>query len=192
MFADQLIPAHKTKVMIHALATSKGWMKHKNVDAKMGEVTRWHVDDNGWAGPAYAVLIDTDGQHAMGRDLDDDGQYFEETGAGARGHNTDTIHIALVGGRGGSATDSFLDNYTPEQGEALLAAISSIQNLVGRPMKVLGHNEVANKACPCFDVQEWYNNKPQRKSVMQSTTIQATGGIIGTVATGVAPNLQIS
>ena len=149
------IPAHKTTIMIHCLDTPKGWRVTQSALSIMQEVTRWHVVERGWSAVAYAMICTYSGDTAKGRDLDGDGDVWEETGAGARGWNTNTIHLALQGGKGGSADDKFEDHYTPAQDKWLRETISEIQRLAGRKMDVIGHNEVAAKACPCFNVAEW-------------------------------------
>lgn len=157
------VPAHKTKIMVHCLATPPSWGKHKSAEQMVAEVRLWHTRDRGWSDIAYAEIIDYEGGRAKGRDLNNDGNTFDDTGAGATGHNTDTIHIALAGGQWpdgnwGSRTDKFADHFTPEQDRALREAIAEINRLAGRTLKVLGHNEAdPDKGCPAFDVQEWLN-----------------------------------
>jgi N-acetylmuramoyl-L-alanine amidase len=141
--------------MIHCLDTPKGWRKNQRGATIMREVTRWHVEERGWSGVAYAALCTYSGDEAMGRDLDNDGDVWEETGAGASGHNRDTIHLALQGGKGGAADDKFADHYTPAQDKWLRDTIAKIQEAAGRELQVMGHNEVSAKACPCFNVGEW-------------------------------------
>jgi hypothetical protein len=159
------IPKHKTKIMIHCLATTPAWGLAKTAETMVREVRDWHVGGNGWSDIAYAEVIDYQGNRAKGRDLNDDGSTFDDTGAGARGHNTDTIHIALAGGcwpdgRWGERTDKFSDHFTPEQDRALRDVIAEICRMAGRHLKVMGHNEVAPKGCPAFDVQAWLRTKP--------------------------------
>jgi hypothetical protein len=155
------VPAHKTKIMIHCLATPPSWGQGKTAEQMVAEVRLWHTRDRGWSDIAYAEIIDYDGNRAKGRDLNNDGNTFDDTGAGASGHNKDTIHIALAGGRWpngdwGSATDEFSDHFTPEQDRALREAIAEINQLAGRKLPVVGHNEVnPAKGCPAFDVQKW-------------------------------------
>jgi hypothetical protein len=131
------------------------------------EVRDWHVKGRGWSAEAYAEIIDYEGRRAKGRDLNYDGNTFDDTGAGASGHNHDTIHIALAGGkwedgRWGEATDRFSDHFTPAQDKALREVIAEINALAGRELWVIGHNEVnPGKGCPCFDVSEWLADKPE-------------------------------
>ncbi len=164
------VPAHKTKIMVHCLATPPSWGQGKTALQMVREVTRWHTDPKpqgrGWKAIAYAEIIDYEGRRAKGRDLNNDGNTFDDTGAGASGHNTDTIHLALAGGRWpdgrwGERTDAFSDHFTPAQDRALREAIAEIERLAGRKLKVLGHNEVSSKGCPAFDVPTWYPQKPR-------------------------------
>lgn len=190
------IPAHKTKIMIHCLATAPGWGQGKTAEMMVREVTRWHTDPpphgRGWSDIAYAEIIDYDGRRAKGRDLNDDGNTFDDTGAGARGHNRDTIHIALAGGRWpdgrwGLRTDAFSDHFTPAQDRALRQAIAEINAAAGRDLRVMGHNEVdSGKGCPAFDVPTWLRSapRPERTSIAQSTTMQAAGAQVATAAAG--------
>lgn len=173
----------KDQIFIHTSATRPEWMQGRTVEAKRNEIRRWHVQDRGWVDIGYAVIIDRDGSIAYGRDLDKDGDFYEETAAAAKGYNKRGVHICLLGGHGGSANDKFSDHYTPAQERALRQEIEKIMLAVGKTMWVRGHNEVANKACPCFQVKEWWEKKPPRK-MTESTTLQATGvGAVGTATT---------
>jgi len=175
------IPKHKKFVMLHALDTPPSWAKGKSISAIVKEVTRWHVVDNGWSAVAYAKMIGPTGAVGNGRDLDEDGDVWEETGAGARGWNKDGIHLALAGGKNGNADDQFTDHYTPKQEVALVKELREIEALSGRKLVavrnandarkllsnqigLLGHNQVANKACPCFNVPNWWESYQSRSA----------------------------
>lgn len=174
------IPAHKKFAMVHALDTPPSWAKGKSIIAIVKEVTRWHVVERGWSAVAYAKIIGPTGAVGNGRDLDGDGDVWEETGAGAAGWNKDGIHLALAGGKGGSADDLFFDHYTRKQEVALVKELREIERLSGREMVavrtpeqartlpphqigLMGHNQVARKACPCFDVQTWWATQQKPK-----------------------------
>jgi hypothetical protein len=51
---------------------------------------------------------------------------------------------------------------------------------------VHGHNEYSAKACPGFRAGDWWENRPPRATIAQSTTSQAAGGVAaaGTTAAG--------
>lgn len=164
-----------TGIIVHCTATRAEWRAGSKTSAKVSEVRKWHVRDNGWSDIGYHFLIDRDGTIAKGRPL-------EKTGAHVRGHNTGSIGIALFGGHGGSERDQFLDHYTPAQEIALAKLICDLRSQFPAITKVSGHNQFAAKACPCFQVPQWYKGGKER-TLAQSTTLQAAGlsgaGVIG-------------
>lgn len=165
-----MVPAHKTKIMIHCLATSREWGVARSAEQMVDDVRRWHVQERGWSDIAYAEIIGYDGDRAKGRDLNDDGNTWDDQGAGARGHNADTIHLALAGGRGGNAFDGFEAHFTRAQEAALLEAIDEINTAAGRKLTVIGHNDVAAKACPCFDARAWWAERSERAAAKPSAS----------------------
>lgn len=182
-FKDQTVPAHKEKIMVHCAATASNWEFHNDAPGGMREITRWHKA-RGWADNGYIAGVDGTGAFAMGRDLDGDGFVLEETSAGAKGHNHDTIHIVLFGGHGASANDNFEDHFTPAQDATLRAMIAEINAKAGRTLKLMGHNEVSAKGCPGFQVRQWFDKKAARVSPAQSTTMQASAAGAVSVVTG--------
>lgn len=135
------------EIIIHTTATTKNWMAGTSVDAKIAEITRWHVEDRGWKDIGYHFVIDRNGAVGKGRPI-------TEIGAHVSGHNLTSIGIALVGGYGGEPNDKFSIHYTFQQQNALIKLINELQMKYGS-MSISGHNEYANKACPCFNVKAW-------------------------------------
>jgi hypothetical protein len=171
-------------IMVHCSATPPDWMAGKTAKAKTEEIRRWHVEERGWKDIAYARVIDRDGKVVNGRDLDSDGDVYEEVGAGAKGWNRNAIHLCLIGGFGSSSTDEFMDNYTLSQDRVLRHEIELIFAWLGRKVKVIGHNDVAAKACPGFDAKRWWKHEPPRELIQSSTMQAAGGGAVATVTAG--------
>ena len=163
--------------IIHCTATRPNFWQGKSAQQKTDEVRRWHVEDRGWSDIGYHYLIDRDGTLVEGRPL-------ERTGAHAKGHNTGSVGISLFGGHGGNVSDQFEDNFTEDQDRALRELIAKLK--AEHPItKIIGHNEVANKACPTFVVRDWLAKAPavvqapmvasqQRTRPAQSRTVQTT------------------
>ena len=169
------------------------WMDDHTGQEQVDEMRRWHVKDRGWSDIGYNFVGPRRGGTLGGRDLDNDGDFAEETGAHAKGYNTKSIGYALIGGYGGAADDQFSDHFTPEQDAALRAFIDEMEERYG-PLKITGHNRYANKACPCFNVQRWLGEKekPARESVTQSTSIRAAvTGATTAVSGGVGAVTQL-
>ncbi len=171
-------------IIVHCFATQPDWFSGKTNAEKMAEVTAWHVRDRGWLAIGYAAGIFRDGEVLAGRDLDSDGDTFEEIGAHVKGQNSRSVGIALEGGHGTRANGLFYDNFTREQDIALRAEIQRIRDYAGWDVPVKGHNEYANKACPGFNVARWFARQAPRTSLTQSTTMRATVGAGLSIVTG--------
>ena len=154
-----------TTVFVHCSATRPEWLAGSPLSEKIKEFTRWHRA-KGWGTIGYHHVIDRDGTVGTGRDE-------SLPGAHVAGHNIGSIGICLVGGHGSSENDDFLDHYTPEQEAALRALIEDIKTRAAIT-QVRGHNEVAAKACPGFNVKRWFAKKPPRPALTESTTMQAS------------------
>ena len=129
-------------IVIHCSAT-KPSMTH--VDAK--EIDRWHRQ-RGWRKIGYHFVIRRDGIVEEGRELG-------EVGAHAKGFNSKSVGICLVGGIDEEGNPE--NNYTDEQWKALEELVN--QMLLPYPdAEVLGHCDLPDvkKACPCFNVREWW------------------------------------
>ena len=153
------------EIIVHCSATRPDWFAGKTLAAKVKEIKRWHVEDNGWSDIGYHFIIDRDGKIANGRDI-------SKAGAHVQQRNAKSIGICLIGGHGSSPTDRFDGNFTSEQDAALRGLIEDLQGLHDGIEKVTGHNDYASKACPGFKVSEWLTGKS--KSVSRSTTVQAS------------------
>ena len=175
------------EIIIHCTATSPDWRSDQRTSTKVREVKRWHVEDRKWSDIGYHYLIDRDGTVAKGRPV-------ERAGAHVKGHNANSIGVSLFGGKGGTASDQFQDNFTEDQERALSALIADLREQFPTIDKVSGHNQYALKACPTFAVPDWtagqksshraalVSDGPQpRSSPTQSGTVRASAV---TVASG--------
>ena len=72
---------------------------------------------------------------------------------GAAGYNSVSRHVVYAGG---VATDgkTAKDTRTQAQKMAMEAYVKDFHKRFPK-VRIIGHGEVAAKACPCFDVQTW-------------------------------------
>ena len=127
------------EIFIHCSATPP------NRDIQAEDIRTWHVRDNGWSDIGYHWVITRKGELQKGRPV-------RRPGAHARGHNSYSLGICMVGGI--NTKQEAESNYTEAQWDMLRQVI--VRLMESYPdAKVRGHNEVAAKACPSFDVHEW-------------------------------------
>jgi len=162
-------------IFVHCSATRADWMEGASISEKAKEIDRWHRA-RGWARIGYHYLIDRDGKIVPGRKE-------AEIGSHVAKHNTGSIGICLIGGHGSNENDPFAKNFTPEQDASLRELIASIKKRADIK-HVRGHNDVAAKACPGFIVSRWLANKPAKKPLTESTTMQASAAQIASGAVG--------
>ena len=167
-------------IFVHCSATRPDWMAGQSAEAKRDEIDRWHKQ-RGFKSITgvhigYHYVIDRDGIIVAGRPVD-------EIGAHVKGHNTGSIGICLIGGHGSNENDRFTDHYTANQAVSLHNLIDRLRAEHPGIKQVRGHNEVAAKACPGFNVARWSAGRPPR-TVTESTTMRASAVQVGTAASG--------
>ena len=139
-------------IFIHTAAVQPTMLYDSPISEQVQTIIGWHTDPkpdgNGWSRAGYHYLINQKGERAPVVTPETRLSY------GAKGHNTGAIHICLWGGHGGAETDRIQDHYSNAQ---ILDLKNLLIELKGRypNARIRGHNEVAAKACPCFDVQSW-------------------------------------
>lgn len=140
-------------LVIHCTATAEG----REVTAD--EIRQWHTSPvsgggRGWKQVGYTDLVHLDGRVERLVENNEDAEVDPwEVTNGAKGYNSSSRHIAYAGG---CAADGKTpkDTRTPEQRAALEAYVKDFhQRFPG--VRIAGHNELAAKACPSFDVQAW-------------------------------------
>ena len=128
-------------IVIHCADT------YLRMDIGADEINDWHLQ-RGWSGIGYHFVIRLDGSIELGRDID-------KNGAHCKGYNRSSIGICYAGGKGDDGKPE--DTRTDEQKKTMSALIISLQASYPNVL-VKGHNELSNKACPSYDVQEDMKN----------------------------------
>lgn len=135
------------KIIVHCSATQEG------KDLNAAEINRWHLK-RGWKGIGYHYVVLLDGTIEYGRNID-------EQGAHVKNHNKGSIGICYIGGveteRGSDGKWIAKDTRTPEQKESLLLLLGTLKKMHPKAT-IHGHNEFANKSCPCFPANNEYRN----------------------------------
>lgn len=140
-------------LVIHCTATPEG----REVTA--AEIRRWHTSPKsaggrGWKQVGYTDLIHLDGSvERLVKNNEDAWVDDWEITNGAVGYNSVSRHIVLAGG---CAKDGKTpkDTRTAAQKAALERYVKDFHRRHPQ-VRIIGHNEVAAKACPSFDVQKW-------------------------------------
>lgn len=139
-------------LVIHCTATPEG----RKVSA--ADIRRWHTSPvskggRGCSRVGYTDIIHLDGSVERLHNNNDDSNVdaFEVTN-GAKGYNSISRHIVYVGGvdRAGKPKDTRTDAQKQAMEEYVKAFHAKHPDV-----KIIGHNEIAAKACPSFDVQKW-------------------------------------
>lgn len=128
------------EIIIHCSATKP------NMDIGVAQIRDWHVKGNGWADIGYHFVIRRDGILEIGRPI-------ATAGAHCKNHNANSIGVCLVGGIDIAGKPA--DNFTEAQYTRLKSLLTRLQREHPTITKITGHNEYANKACPCFDVYKF-------------------------------------
>ncbi|MCD8177305.1 MAG: N-acetylmuramoyl-L-alanine amidase [Tannerellaceae bacterium] len=139
-------------LIIHCTATPEGQ------EVKALDIRRWHTaappSGNGWKQVGYTDMIHLDGRVERLVDNNEDANVDPwEITNGVVGYNSISRHIVYVGGVAPDKKTP-LDTRTPAQKEALKNYVLDFKRRFPS-VKIIGHNEVAAKACPSFDVQKW-------------------------------------
>lgn len=134
-------PENIRYIIIHCAATKP------SQDIGAAEIRRWHRKQ-GWKDIGYHHVIRRDGTVEPGRPED-------RAGAHAKGYNSMSIGVCLVGGLDEEGRSE--PTYTPEQWRSLAALVCDLHSRYP-DAEIIGHNNVAAKDCPCFDVRAWWAN----------------------------------
>ena len=131
------------KIIIHCSATPVGR------EVSVSNIRKWHLQ-RGFNDIGYHYVIHLDGKISVGRPI-------EKVGAHCAYENRGSIGICYVGGMSKDMKKP-KDTRTQAQKDSLIKLMHELIYKYNKDMTIHGHNEYANKACPCFDVQKEYAN----------------------------------
>lgn len=138
-------------LVIHCTATPEG----REVSA--ADIRRWHTSPapagRGWKQVGYTDLFHLDGrvERLVANNEDANVDPWEITN-GAAGYNSVSRHIVYAGGCDAGMKPK--DTRTAAQKEALRKYVLDFHARYPA-VKIVGHNQLAAKACPSFDVAAW-------------------------------------
>lgn len=140
-------------LVIHCTATREG----REVSA--AEIRRWHTSPvsaggRGWKQVGYTDLVHLNGsvERLVANNEDAWVDDWEITN-GAKGYNSVSRHVVYAGGVAADGKTA-KDTRTAAQKAALEKYVKDF-HAAHPKVKIIGHNQVAAKACPSFDVSAW-------------------------------------
>lgn len=140
-------------LVLHCTATPEG----REVSA--ADIRRWHTSPvsqggRGWKQVGYTDLIHLDGSVERLVDNNEDANVDAwEITNGAKGYNSVSRHVVYAGGLAKDGKTA-KDTRTAAQLQAMEEYVKAF-HLQHPQVRIVGHNELAAKACPSFDVQAW-------------------------------------
>lgn len=139
-------------LVLHCTATPEGR------DVTSAQIRQWHTSPvsaggRGWKQVGYTDLIHTDGrvERLVNNNEDANVDPWEITN-GAKGYNSVSRHVVYAGGCDSKMNPK--DTRTAAQLKAMEAYVKDFHRRFP-DVRIIGHNEIAAKACPSFDVQKW-------------------------------------
>lgn len=140
-------------LVIHCTATPEG----REVTA--ADIRRWHTSPlsrggRGWRQVGYTDIIHLDGKVERLVDNNEDANVDPwEVTNGAKGYNFVSRHIVYSGGMTRDMTKA-KDTRTQAQRDAMRDYVIDFHRRFPG-VRIVGHNELAAKECPSFNVQKW-------------------------------------
>lgn len=128
------------EVVVHCTATPEGRA------VSVATIRGWHRA-RGWSDIGYHFVVHLDGRVEPGRPV-------ALAGSHVAGRNAATIGVCYVGGTDASGKPK--DTRTARQKAALRTLLLDLVQRYPDIARISGHNEYANKACPCFDARREY------------------------------------
>lgn len=143
-------------LVLHCTATPEGR------EVTGDDIRRMHLSPvskggRGWQQVGYTDIIHLDGtvERLVNNNEDANVDPWEITN-GAKGYNSVSRHVVYAGGMTKDMSQP-KDTRTPAQLKAMEAYVKDFHERFPG-VRIIGHNEVAAKACPSFDVQKWLSS----------------------------------
>lgn len=140
-------------LVLHCTATPEGR------EVSSSDIRHWHTDPvskggRGWKQVGYTDMIHLDGKvERLVKNNEDANVDPWEITNGVAGKNSVSRHVVYVGGVGKDGKTA-KDTRTPQQLKALEEYVKDFHKRFPT-VRIVGHNELAAKACPSFDVKQW-------------------------------------
>lgn len=140
-------------LVLHCTATPQGR------EVTSDEIRKWHTSPvskggRGWKQVGYTDMIHTDGRiERLVKNNEDANVDAWEITNGAVGYNAVSRHVVYVGGLSADGKTA-KDTRTPAQLRAMENYVRDFHERFP-DVKIIGHNQIAAKACPSFDVKKW-------------------------------------
>ena len=140
-------------LVLHCTATPEG------LEVSSSDILHWHTDPvskggRGWKQVGYTDMIHLDGKvERLVKNNEDANVDPWEITNGVAGKNSVSRHVVYVGGVGKDGKTA-KDTRTPQQLKALEEYVKDFHKRFPS-VRIVGHNELAAKACPSFDVKKW-------------------------------------
>ncbi len=128
-------------------------------DTKASQIAAYHMRSKskggrGWSKPGYHDVIELNGDVVNLIPYNEDTiVQYSEIANGAIGYNRIARHVCYIGGMNKEYTKA-KNTLTPAQDSALAAYLFAFLELHPNAW-IIGHNQIAPKACPSFDVPNW-------------------------------------
>lgn len=146
--------ASKLKYLVlHCTATPEG-REVTGADIRRMHLSPVSQGGRGWKQVGYTDIIHLDGTVERLVDNNEDANVDPwEITNGAKGYNSVSRHVVYAGGMTKDMSKS-KDTRTPAQLKAMEAYVKDFHRRFPT-VRIIGHNEIAAKACPSFDVRKW-------------------------------------
>lgn len=140
-------------LVLHCTATPEGR------EVSSSDIRHWHTDPvskggRGWKQVGYTDMIHLDGKvERLVKNNEDANVDPWEITNGVAGKNSVSRHVVYVGGVGKDGKTA-KDTRTPQQLKALEEYVKDFHKRFPS-VRIVGHNELAARDCPSFDVKQW-------------------------------------